>query len=167
MSDDEGGGLIIHLFGPPPAIEGAPEKAVRAFCYPHRPLLDETSRTVECSRCKQKLDPFDVLLIVARDHASWVSLKKETAAMRAQLLAMQNEEKRVKARTKSHRNKDAVAAVQAERRKDYKRRLEIRSRTDDIRRALKRIDQLTAMSELVDGRAAMELLQIPKEEGSE
>lgn len=163
MSDD--GAIVIHLFGPPPAIEGAPEVVERTgFCYPHAPVLDKNARTVTCKRCKLRLDPFDVLLLVARDHDEWVRLKKESSAMRQELDAMKKEERRVKARTKSHRNKDAVEAVKAERLKDYKRRLEIRSRTDDVRRALKRIDQLTAMSALVDGRAAMELLQMPKDE---
>lgn len=146
MTDDEGGGLVIHLFGPPPAIEGAPEKAERTgFCYPHSPVLDEVSRTITCKRCKSPLDPFDVLLVVARDYEHWVSLKKESATMRAQLATLQTEEKRVKARTKTHRNKDARAAVADEKRKQLARCLELKEIGIDIRRKLQRVDALAAL----------------------
>lgn len=146
--DDEtgagAGGIIVHLFGPPPAVDGAPAKAPRAAaCYPHRPLVDDAARSVSCSMCKAPLDPIDVLLQVARRHDDWVRLGEETRTMRRDLESLRAEEKRVKARTRRHTRKDAVEAVAAER----ERLAEIASRTDDIRKAAKRIDQLMGRRE--------------------
>jgi hypothetical protein len=146
MSDDEpaSGAIVVHLFGPPPAVDGAPAKAPRTgFCYPHRPLVDDAARTVSCTLCKAPLDPIDVLLQVARRYDDWVRIAEETRTMRRDLEALRAEEKRVKARTRLHARKDAVEAVAAER----ERLAEIASRTDDIRRAAKRIDQLMGRRE--------------------
>lgn len=144
MGDD--GGTIIHLFGAPPAIEGTPEVVERkGFCYPHAPRVDKVSRTVTCAKCKQALDPVDVLLEVARNHDHWSALLNQTRTMRAELEALKAEEKRVKARTKSHRNKDAQEAIRAERQRSERKRAEMSVRVDDIRRALKRLDQLIGL----------------------
>jgi hypothetical protein len=145
VSDDEPGGTIIHMFGPPPAVEGAPVTAERkGFCYPHWPVINEELRTVSCRKCKAPLDPIAVLLEVSRKHNDWVRLGEETRTMRKDIEALKAEEKRVKARTQSHGRKDAAEAVAAERAKLAARYAEIACRTDDARRALKRIDQLIA-----------------------
>lgn len=136
---------IIHLFGEPPAVEGAPEASSRYGdfqCYPHWPLVDRTSRTVNCKRCKKQLDPIDVLLDVASRAEQWQRAIAETTALRNEVVALKEEEKRVKARTKSHSRKDAEAAVAAERALEQDRRIEVLVRTDEARRALRRVDQL-------------------------
>lgn len=136
-------GNVVHLFGPPPAVEGAPEVAPRkGYCYPHRPILDEEMRAVSCGKCKAPLDLFDVLLLVSRRYDEWVRLAEETRTMRAEIEALRAEEKRVKARTKSHGRKEAAEAVAAERDKQTRARHEVLTRTNDIRRSLKRIEQL-------------------------
>ncbi len=148
MSDDEKppGAIVVHLFGRPPAVEGAPALVERyGGCYnDHSPLLDATNRAVTCGRCKATLDPFDVLAKVAIRHEQWSRLTRQISAMRDEIEALKAEEQRVKARTKSHARKDATEAVAAERDKLAKQRAEIACRVDDARRALKRIDQLIA-----------------------
>lgn len=136
-------GTLIHLFGPPPAVDGAPLVAQNGpFCFPHAPNVDNVSRSVSCRRCKATLDPFDVLLEVARRHEQWTRLIEETSTMRKQLAAMQAEEKLVKARTRSASRKDASEAVAAERAKQERARAELACRVDDIVRAARRIDQI-------------------------
>jgi hypothetical protein len=157
MSDDDddekpAAGMIIHLFGAPPAVDGAPTvnrerrsdicRRDEGSFAPHAPLVDSHTRLVTCSRCKAPLDAFDVLLEVARRHEEWNRLSSESRTMRKEIEAMKAEEKRVKARTKSHARKDAASAVAAEREKLAEQHAEIACRTDDARRALKRIDQL-------------------------
>lgn len=120
MTDPEApGAVIVHLFGPPPAVEGAPEKKVRPgqFCWPHWPLIDKVSRLVTCKRCKSPLDPVDVLLEVAERHDEYVRMMDQTRTLRRELEQLHAEEKKVKARTRSHSRKDALAAVAAEREK--------------------------------------------------
>jgi hypothetical protein len=134
---------VIHLFGEPPAVEGAPTVGDRDYkCHPHRPVVDPESRSVSCARCKRQLDPIDVLYDVARRHEQWQALGDELRTMRAAIAALQREEKRVRARTKSHDRKDANVAVANERQRQARIWVEVQSRTDDIRRHLKRIDQL-------------------------
>jgi hypothetical protein len=141
--DDEPGALVIHLFGPPPAVEGAPEAPWSGKgCYPHWPIVDRALRAVTCKRCDANLDPVEVLLDVASKHAEWQRLIGETSTMRAQLATLQKDEKLTRERTKSLARKDAAEAVAAERAKLERQRFEVMTRTDDIRRALQRIDQL-------------------------
>jgi len=136
-------GIIVHLFGEPPAVEGAPEQARKDWrCWPHSPIVDETSRTVTCKRCKTLLDPIDVLLQVASEHARWVQLGEEQRLLAQQVGQLKEEEKRVRARTKSHSRKDADEAVAAERARHEEQRLHVLTRTDEIRRCLARIDHL-------------------------
>lgn len=154
MSDDDDEsrpGIVLHLFGPPPAVDGAPSVARDGSLCPkgrngvwthHAPLVDKVARTVSCANCERQLDPIDVLLEVARRHEDWTRLARESRTMRADLAAMQSEEKRVKARTKSAARKDAAAAAAAERAKLERELAEIACRTDDVRRAITRIDQL-------------------------
>jgi hypothetical protein len=135
-------GRVVHLFGPPPAVEGAPTSVRdRPFCW-HSPAVDRGARTVFCKRCKAPLDPIVVLADVADKHAEWQRLHDEVSAMRSELAGLRDEEKRVKARTKSHARKDAAAAAAAEREKLASAHAEIATRTDDIRRAVARIDAL-------------------------
>jgi hypothetical protein len=134
---------VIHLFGPPAAVDGAPAKAPRkGFCYPHHPILDEELRAVTCARCTAPLDPFDVLLLVARRHEEWKRVHEETATMRKQLAALQDEEKRVKARTKSHSRKDAAVAVEEEREREGLRRQQTADAAKEITRLSERILRL-------------------------
>lgn len=142
MSDDETlpGAIVIHLFGPPPAIDGAPTVEYRGgVCYPHAPLVSMTARTVTCKRCKEQLDPIDVLRQVARDHALWVRLHEETRTMRKEIEALKEEEKRVKARTKSASRKDAETAVQAERERSLESRRRIAYNADEAIRLMQAI----------------------------
>lgn len=148
-----GDGVIIHLFGTPPAVEGAPEVEWRGTgCYPHAPLVDRALRSVSCRRCKANLDPIEVLLEVAHRHEEWNRLTSEVRTMRATVEALKAEEQRVKARTKSHARKDADEAVAAERAKLERQRAEIACRVDDARRALDRIDQLIGRRQPQRGR---------------
>lgn len=152
MTDDEQplGGVIIHLFGPPPAVEGAPsvDREGSSLCssggqtwHQHSPVVDKVSRTVTCGACKRPLDAIDVLLEVASKHAQWNRLRDEVRSMRREVESLRAEEKRVKARTKSHARKDAVDAVDAERaRHDESRRI-IAYTTDEMRGALDKIDR--------------------------
>ncbi len=135
--------MVVHLFGPPPAVDGAPEKAPRqGFCYPHWPSVDEVSRLVTCRRCNSQLDPVDVLLEVSHRHADWVRLAEETRTMRKELNALKDEEGRVKARTRAASRKDATAAVEDERRKSLTRRLEIAGKARDIAALCKQLHKL-------------------------
>lgn len=143
MTDTPPTGLLFHLFGPPPAVDEAPSVGERNWtCYPHAPTVDEVSRTVTCKRCKQQLDPIDVLIMVSRQHEQWTRLLEETSAMRKALEALKAEEKRVKQRTKSHGRKDAAEAVAAERAKLEQQRFDIARRLDEARGSLDGIDRL-------------------------
>lgn len=159
MSDDDDN--VIRLFGPTPDPDGTPGVQQRTqFCYRHAPLLDKVSRTIQCDRCKQSLDAFDCLLQVAQDHDHWQRLLAESRTMRRELETLKAEEKRVKARTKSHRNKDAMAAVADERRKHVRRHAEMACRVDDVQRALKRLQQLIGVT-LNDARHIMHGIDAP------
>lgn len=136
-------GLVIHLFGEPPEVEGTPETTGSARrCWPHAPLIDNQSRLVTCKRCNRQLDPVDVLLQVADRYDDYLRISTETSTMRKQLEELRAEEKRIKARMAAHSRKDAVAAVAEERERWQKRLYEIATRTAEVSRACKRIDQL-------------------------
>jgi hypothetical protein len=144
MSDDDEkpGAKVVHLFGPPPAVEGAPIIGERyGRCYRHSPELDADTRAVTCGRCKASLDPFDTLMLVAQRHEEWARLSDESRTMRKELEALKAEEQRVRQRTQSHARKDAAEAVAAERAKTERQRFEIGQSVDDARRALDRIDR--------------------------
>lgn len=137
------GATIVHLFGPPPAVEGAPSEAPRkGFCWPHSPIIDKVSRLVTCKRCKSQLDPVDVLLQVADQHEDYVRMLEQTKTMRADLDQLRAEEKKIKARMKSHSRKDAEAAVAAERQKMVEQFREALSHARDVMRSGKRIQEL-------------------------
>lgn len=138
MADERG--VLIHLFGEPPVIDGAPEEAPRkGFCWPHAPSVDKVSRLVTCKRCKSQLDPVDVLLQVADHYDDYVRLGKETSTMRTQLVELRAEEKRIKARMQSHSRKDADVAVSAERERWLESLRRIGGHTDEIARAARLI----------------------------
>jgi hypothetical protein len=140
---------VIHLFGEPPAVDGAPTIGERDYsCWPHQPVVDEQARAVSCARCKAALDPITVLMDVARRHQAYQSLVAEVRTMRANLEALKAEEGRVKARTRSAARKDATAAVAAERERQASATAEVQRRTDDIRHHLDRIDQLMGKPKL-------------------
>jgi hypothetical protein len=155
VSDDDDeqpspGGMVIHLFGPPPAVEGAPriDRDSSGLCagadrvwHPHSPVVDKVARTVSCGVCKRALDPIDVLLEVAGRHEQWKRLTEEVRTMRGQLATLRDEETRTRARTKAHSRKDAVEAVEAERARHDRGRQIIAFTTDEVRRALDKIDR--------------------------
>jgi hypothetical protein len=134
---------IVHLFGPPPAVEGAPEKGPSDYtCYPHSPFIDRTSRVVRCKRCKTQLDPVDVLLQVADQHQDYVRMLEDTRTLRRDLEQMRIEEKKLKQRMQSHSRKDVGVAVAAEREKLLKQYSEVVTRAREIAHAGKRIEEL-------------------------
>lgn len=136
-------------------------------CWSHAPVVDTNARTVRCNKCGADLDPIDVLAKVAHANANRDYVHAEVVALRKELESLKAEEKRVKARTRSHRNKDARAAVADEKRKQLLRCRELVDKTNDVRRALERIDQLAALiaTTPVDTAPALEL-PTTKEEGS-
>jgi hypothetical protein len=133
---------VIHLFGPPPAIDGAPSVERGKTCYPHSPVVDSVSRTVKCRRCEQQLDPVDVLITVSRQHEDYKRMLEETSTMRKQFAALEAEEKRVKARTKAASRKDAQAAVEEEREREGLRRQQTAEAAKEIARLSERILRL-------------------------
>lgn len=149
MTDEKPIGLnVIHLFGPPPAAEGALEvKWSGSRCYPHWPIVDRALRSVTCKRCKANLDPIDILLEVARRHEEWTRLSAESSTMRREIEALKAEEKRVKARTKSASRKDAQTAVEAERERDGLRRQQTFDAAKEIAELSLRIQRLAMIGE--------------------
>jgi hypothetical protein len=114
-------------------------------CWNHAPMVDAVNRTVTCKKCGAGLDPIDVLAKIAHANANADYQRNERRQLAEQVEQLKAEEKRVRARTKSHRNKDARGAVADEKRKQLARCLELKERTEEARRALERIDKLAEL----------------------
>jgi len=99
-------------------------------CLHRQTVLDTEARTVTCRACRKSLDPFDLLLSLAREERWFDMWEREGKKLRARLAELRKEEQRVKARVKNASRKDADAAVAAEREKldDERRRLTYKAR---------------------------------------
>lgn len=116
MSDDDQQlAPVLHLVPSPQTdvIGGATPR----HCKHGPTLLCDTSRRVSCKDCGALLDPFDVLLSYARRERNWRYWDSETRKARTELAELRAEERRAKARLAGTLRKDAVLAVEEERRK--------------------------------------------------
>jgi hypothetical protein len=85
---------------------------------------------------------FEVLLAYARNERTWRHWQGECIRKRAELGALQAEERRTKARLKHASRKDAAAAVAEERARGERERMQMADAARDIVTRAKRIDRL-------------------------
>lgn len=83
------------------------------FCMHHNIIVSERRRTVTCRTCGDVIDPFDRLLEYAKEERRWQESRKHERETRARIAALEEEERKIKARTKAASRKDANAAVHA------------------------------------------------------
>lgn len=103
-------------------------------CWQHQPRVLQLERRVNCAKCGVALDPFDVLVSIARDHDRQKYYAAEHRRRMTELDEMKAEEKRVKARTKAASRKDAQTAVDAERARTLAARRKCIEKLNDARR---------------------------------
>lgn len=113
-----------------------------APCHHHSYQLEGKRRVVRCGGCGAELDPFEVLLAYARNERTWRHWQGECIRKRAELGALQAEERRTKARLKHASRKDAAAAVAEERARGERERMQMADAARDIVTRAKRIDRL-------------------------
>ena len=111
-------------------------------CQHEQTIVDEVVRSVECGTCGAPLDAFQVLLEYARKERHWRHWQAEVSRCHNELAKLKEEERKVKARTKSHARKDALEAVRLEQLHTERMRLDIVQIARDVGAAAKRIEQL-------------------------
>lgn len=115
------GKLLIGKFSANEPRQG--EIVERTWC-PHQRYgfrLDEDARLVQCVECKQVIDPFEVLLEYARDERMARNYRGEVQQLMKQKAALEDEERKAKARTRNASRKDAEHAVAEEKRRQAER----------------------------------------------
>lgn len=83
------------------------------WCTHSQDRVVEEQRIVECCNCKAPLDPFKVPLQYARGERIRADTEAALKKLREQTRALEAEERRVKARTRNAKKKDAEIAVAA------------------------------------------------------
>jgi hypothetical protein len=114
----------------------------RSACRHRQIRLDGDQRTVTCTGCGKALDAFDVLLDYGRGERSWRTWDSLISAAAQNLERLKTEERKTKARLQHASRKDALAAVDEERVRTERMRLEITERARDIGQLCRRIEQL-------------------------
>ena len=92
MADDDG--------APPPLVN---QRTNLCCHWVHTAAVDIGSRSVVCSECGAELDPYDVLVRLARDGTKLVEARKRLRALTKRIEELRAEERRVKARVKRWR----------------------------------------------------------------
>jgi hypothetical protein len=105
-------------------------------------IVDEGARTVECEACGAALDAFQVLLDYANKERSWKHWQGEVRETQKRVDELKDEERKVKARTKSASRKEAGAAVAAERARTERERMDIAELARDVGGLARRIERL-------------------------
>lgn len=123
MSGDQPEGIVIRAdFGKRADIKERTD--LLRPCKHEQTLVDEVERTVECGTCGAPLNAFMVLLEYARKERHWRHWQAEVSRCHNELAKLKEEERKVKARTRSASRKDAGEAVAAERARDERERRE-------------------------------------------
>lgn len=100
-----------------PIFEEPPQHRYGEFCVHSAYIVQQEQRIVTCKACRANLDPFDILLRRALRQSVSENVDDEIKKKRQRLQALDAEERRVKARVRTAKRKDAEAAVAAERAK--------------------------------------------------
>jgi len=95
-----------------PIFENGIKQDSSGFCMHDSYTVAITKRQVVCNRCKAVLDPFEVVERWARRIAVRDNINEQIRDLRGKLEQLHAEEKRVKARLRGARKKDADAAVE-------------------------------------------------------
>lgn len=96
-----------------PIFDGGARLDYGKFCVHASHRVNETQRTVKCAECGAALDPFQVVLQYARKDRVRDDMRAQVAELRGKLVELYKEEKRIKARVRNAKRKDADAAVSA------------------------------------------------------
>lgn len=131
------------------------------FCRHGRRSLDEADRTVTCSDCGAVLDPFNELLRVGRDENLLERQQRERRSLAAKVAFLKGEERKVKARVKNAKRKDADAAVEAERQRLLERFDRARYAVNQTKVLLEKAMRLLADDRTRDAAAQYEETQLP------
>lgn len=115
------------------------------FCSHRQVVVDTSVRTVTCSTCGADLDAFTWVADYARQERTLRHWEKEQQRHAKIVADLKDEEKRIKARTRNARRKDADVAV-AEEREKWETRLgraasdlrEMRGQMDKVLRMIER-----------------------------
>jgi len=75
------------------------------YCRHGQVLLDDVARKVYCASCNAELDPFTVLLRIARDEMKLQYERREIAKLQHKLTALKNDERNTKARLQRARRR--------------------------------------------------------------
>ncbi len=100
-----------------PIFEGPPRGETGQWCLHDRYTVVYQQRLVTCNACGATLDPFVIVERWARGHAVRDGYRKQVADLQKKLVELHAEERRIKARTRNARRKDADLAVQEAERK--------------------------------------------------
>ena len=111
--DRSDGKLIVVAFGTETTVRDKPLE--QRFCRHHQYLVDEAHRTVTCGQCGALIDAFEVLLEYANKERHWRQSEAEERKVTKRISELEEQERRIKARTRSARRKDADHAVEEER----------------------------------------------------
>lgn len=133
--------VIRHDFGGLAAIKERGATTSYGHCRHMATVVDEVARTVGCATCGAMLDPIGVLLEYARKERHWRGWDAELNRTQQRIDALKEEERKVKARTKSASRKEAAAAVAAERERTERERIEITELARDVAGIARRIER--------------------------
>lgn len=89
----------------------------KRHCRHVRMLIDEENRSISCEVCEKPLDPFQICLDYARRERNWRHYETEEHKTRKKISELEAEEKKLKARIRNAKRKDADLAVEAERKR--------------------------------------------------
>ena len=108
MSDEEDNIVSID-FGRQVSFERRYEPR---FCRHRAKWIDQASRKVGCSNCGEELDPFNELVSISSEWATYKrageEYKKDCLAVQERLVDLQRQERNAKARLKKAENRDPV-----------------------------------------------------------
>lgn len=125
----------------------APQNKISGYGYAHcrhpRTVIDADSRGVSCVDCTKTLDAVDVLLEYARRERTWHHWEQDTRLATKRLAELQEEERKVKARTKAASRKDAGEAVRSEQARTEKMRFDTIQAARDVAQLARRIEQIS------------------------
>lgn len=109
------GERIDVKFGGPDNREKDRRDGAMRICRHRQKELDTESRTVSCVYCKKQLDAFDALVEIMRDERNALFAHQRYEEERKRVQELRNEEKKIKARIRNAKRKDADEALKAER----------------------------------------------------